>query len=76
MQKRICEFPATYPNGTPETIVVYQDFRVHQSGRQSEEPGTTFLKTTKGQHVNQIVKGQYQVVETGERLSSDHANSV
>jgi len=76
MRKRIGEFPATYPNGTPETIIVYQDFQVPQSGRQSEEPGSKCLKTTKGQHVNQIVKGQYQVVETGERLSSDHANSV
>ena len=76
MRKRIGEFPATYPSGTPETIVIFQEFHVHRSGRQTEEPGSKCLETANGQHVNQITKGQYQIVENGRRLASKHADAV
>jgi hypothetical protein len=42
----------------------------------AERPGLKSIKTSKGQHVNRLEKGKYEVVETGLTLESTDPNAL
>jgi hypothetical protein len=66
-------FEAYNAQGVTRWIYVYVDILdVSSPGNpNSEIEGLRNLRTKSGHHVNRIDKGKYQVVETGEMLTSD-----
>jgi hypothetical protein len=68
-----CSFPARDGQGRTRSLDVFvevQDARTHGKPK-AEVEGLSILKTREGQHVNRLEKGKYQIVETGEILTSD-----
>jgi hypothetical protein len=71
-------FPATDSKGRPHAIHVYTEFiRSQTFGRRPEgTEGLNELVTDQGQHVDWLKKGEYQVVEKGEILTSTAAEGI
>ena len=76
MKKRVDlkgSFEAFNVEGVTRLIYVYADILDASShgNPNAEIEGIRSLRTRNGQHVNRLDKGKYQVVETGEMLTSD-----
>lgn len=63
--------------GKTYTLHVYQNY-VREGTRENPDrpiPTTKVLQLSNGQSVNYREKGVYQIVDTGERLTSDDPNA-
>jgi hypothetical protein len=67
-------FPAWDESGLEQTLHVYVDTPDdgHTGAPHAEAEGLPNLRTEEGYHVNYLEKGKYQVVATGEILTSNH----
>jgi hypothetical protein len=67
-------FIANDGRGNPHWLLVFTEYidvpATRKSGPQMKE-GPTTIRTTEGKHVDRLELGEYKVVETGVRLTSD-----
>jgi hypothetical protein len=76
--REVARFPATDEGGREHTVIVRQHYRetVDLDGVRKETPTVKELLTDDGRDVNPVAKGEYEVVQTGARLRSDHPGAV
>ncbi len=76
-RRRTRSFVAYREDGGEVTIDEFRDFNeVSTTDSIDEIPGMKMLMTNDGQHVNRIGKGKYQIVETGQILTSNDRTAV
>lgn len=64
-------FDAQDEQGHTHTIYVYTEFHQAETFGHSEEvEGLKEFTLANGQHVNHLGKGEYEIVETGQKLKS------
>jgi len=72
MKRLTGSFVATREDGTEVRLSILTDFvRVRTTEGESEVEGLKELVLLNGGHVNRLGQGRYQVVATGELLTSD-----
>lgn len=76
-ERLIKTYDATDPRGYPHTIEVWQvvDIASTLDGSESETAGPKDYRTTAGVQLNYLSKGKYQVVATGELLTSSEPDA-
>ena len=73
--QHIGTFRAKRQNGETVILHVFQDF--HEAGSRAGRnriPGLKNLETDDGEHVNYLEQGKFEIVDTGEVLTSDDPN--
>ena len=72
MERLMQQFEATDEQGTTRRLMVYQDFvdAATMGNPNVEVPGLKRIVTEDGQNVNRLETGKYQIVQTGEVLTS------
>jgi hypothetical protein len=66
-----CSFPARDGQGKTRSLDVFVEDAGTRGNPKAEVERLRILRTREGQHVNRLDKGRYQIVETGEILTSD-----